>query len=96
MSDDDETNGFVEPNKAMVELYWSILRNDPRYKKDYEELEEDWDGKEMWFVDKWSLLEPIDPNQDEVEPLYFFQDNQPYTHVESKGFSKSPYARNTS
>jgi hypothetical protein len=89
----------VEPNSDIVKLYWSILRNDPNYKKDYEELQkdynelqEDYDGKEMWFSDKWSLLEPIDPKQDEVEPLYFFRDNQPFTPVKSKGLSTSPYA----
>jgi hypothetical protein len=88
-------SGVIEPNSYIVALYWSILRNMEEYKKDYEELENDWEGKEMWFADKWSLLEPIDPNQDEIEPLYFFRDNQPFGHVESKGLSESPYNRNT-
>jgi len=87
--------GVIEENNAIVKLYWSILRHDPNYKKDYAELEKDWEGKEMLFADKWSLLEPIDPNQDEVEPLYFFRDKEPFAPAESKGFSESPYARNT-
>jgi hypothetical protein len=88
-------SGVIEPNSYIVALYWSILRNMDEYKKDYAELEKDWEGKEMWFADKWSLLEPIDPSQDEVEPLYFFRDKEPFTPAESKGFSESPYARNT-
>jgi hypothetical protein len=92
---DEYVPTVIEENYAIVKLYWSILRNNPDYKKDYVELEKDWEGKEMWFADKCSLLEPIDPNQDEVEPLYFFRNNQPYTHVKSKGFSKIPYARYT-
>ena len=59
---DDGTDGFVEQNKAMVELYWYILRNLEEYQKDYEELQKN--KKVGTFTDKWSLLEPIDPNQD--------------------------------
>ena len=93
------TGGVIETKHAIVKVCWSILRNIDQYKedykelqKDYNELQDDYDGKEMWFSDKWSLLEPIDPNQDEVEPLYFFRDNQPFARAESKGLSESPYA----
>ena len=92
MSTNDDEKKTEEINNAIVEVYWSILRNMEEYKKDYKqlqkdynELQDDYDGKEMWFSDKWSLLEPIDPNQDEVEPLYFFRDNEPLMMAKSKG-----------
>jgi hypothetical protein len=86
---DDETNGFVEPNKAMVELYWSILRNKPEYKKDYEELQI---NKEVGtFTDKWSLHDPIDPEEDNINHFYFYPDGVSFMHTESSGVKEGTY-----
>jgi hypothetical protein len=87
--DDDGTEGFVEPNKAMVELYWSILRNKPEYKKDYEELQI---NKEVGtFTDKWSLHDPIDPEEDNINHFYFYPDGVPFMHTESSSVKEGSY-----
>jgi hypothetical protein len=86
---DDGTEGFVEQSSAMVQVYWSILRNNPVYKKDYKELQI---NKEVGtFTDKWSLHDPIDPKEDNVNPFYFYQDSVPFMHTGSRGVKEDSY-----
>ena len=85
----DGTDGFVEQNKAMVELYWSILRNMEEYQKDYEDLQIN--KKVGTFSDKWSLLDAIDPKEDNINHFYFYPDSVPFMHTESRGVKEDSY-----
>jgi hypothetical protein len=90
----EEPIGVSEPTPAMAKLYWEILRNNPDYKEDYKKLMMNYTGKESWFEDKWSILEPLDPNEDlnfEDKAIYFFPDNTPQIPVTSRGVSKGSY-----
>ena len=87
--DDDGTDGFVGQNWAMVELYWSILRNKPEYIKDYADLQIN--KKVGTFSDRWSLHDPIDPEEDNINHFYFYPDGVPFMHTESRGVEKNSY-----
>jgi hypothetical protein len=80
-ANDDGTEGFVAQSSAMVELYWAILRDMDEYQKDFAELQKN--KKVGAFTDKWSLHDPIDPKEDNVNPFYFYQDSVPFMHTGS-------------
>jgi hypothetical protein len=88
-TNDDGTDGFIEQNSGMVQLYWTILRNKKAYQKDYEELQIN--KKVGAFTDKWSLYDPIDPKEENVNPLYFYPDSVPFMPVESSGVEEGSY-----
>ena len=87
---DDGTEGFVEQNWAMVQLYWKILRNEPEYKKDYEALQKN-NKLVGLFTHKWDLHDPIDPKEDNPKPSYFYLDGVPLMHVESRDVKEGNY-----
>jgi hypothetical protein len=89
-ANDDGTEGFVAQSSAMVQLYWEILRNMKEYQKDYEELHKNKIPIGS-FTDKWSLHDPIDPKEDNPNPLYFYQENIPFMSTESRGIEKNSY-----
>jgi hypothetical protein len=88
-TDDDGTDGFIEQNKAMVQLYWAILRDMEEYQKDFAELQIN--KKVGSFTDKWSLHDPIDPKEDNPNPFYFYPDNVPFMPAESRGVKEDSY-----
>jgi hypothetical protein len=95
--------GVDEPDFAEAQLYWTILRDNPEYRKDYEEYENDPDGKFIWFTDKWSMLKPLNPcewlnpenvyclDSNKPAPIHLFPDNTPKIPVSSKVISKNSY-----
>jgi hypothetical protein len=88
-NDDDGTTGFIAQSSAMVELYWAILRDMEEYQKDFAELQKN--RKVGTFTDKWSLHDPIDPKEDNVNPFYFYQDSVPFMHTGSRGVKEDSY-----
>jgi hypothetical protein len=88
-ANDDGTDGFVAQSSAMVELYWAILRDMEEYQKDFAELQIN--KKVGSFTDKWSLHDPIDPKEDNVNPFYFYQDSVPFMHTGSRGVKEDSY-----
>jgi hypothetical protein len=88
-TEDDGTEGFVGQNWAMVQLYWTILRDMEEYQKDFAELQKN--RKVGTFTDKWSLHDPIDPKEDNPNPFYFYPDNVPFKPAESRGVKEDSY-----
>jgi hypothetical protein len=86
---DDGTEGFEKLNKAMVQLYWAILRDMEEYQKDYAELQKN--KKVGAFTDKWSLHDPIDPKEDNPNPFYFYPDNVPFMRVKTRKVEVDSY-----
>lgn len=97
---DKEPIGVAEPDFAEAKLHWEILRDDPEYREDYKKYEKDPDDKFLWFGNKWSMLKPLDPNEElnpenvycldsnKPAPIHFFPDNTPKIPVSSKVLSK--------
>ena len=74
-----EPIGVLAEKDAVVELYWELLRNNPKYREDYKKYEQNPKGKLVWLATKWSLLEPLDPIltykeiDSEYKAYYFFR-----------------------
>jgi hypothetical protein len=71
-----EPLGVDEPDFAEAQLYWTILRDNPEYRKDYEEYENDPDGEFIWFTDKWSMLKPLNPSEGLNYEKFSFSDDR--------------------
>jgi hypothetical protein len=91
-----EPIGILAEKDAVTELYWEILRNDPKYRKDYKEYEKNPKSKILWLSNKWGLLEPLDPFltykeiDSEYKAYYFFSPKGPKRPVQSKVTSITP------
>jgi hypothetical protein len=93
-NDDYIPTEILEINHAMLALYWEIMRNLDEYREDYEKFEKDSDGEWVLFSVKWSLLEPIDPDEDiviEDKALYFIPDNVSLIETSSNKVTDGSY-----
>jgi hypothetical protein len=93
-NDDYIPTEILEINHAILALYWEIMRNLDEYREDYKKFEKDPDGEWVLFSVKWSLLEPIDPDEDiviEDKALYFIPDNVSLIETSSNKVTDGSY-----